>query len=164
MKAIVYTTGTGSTKRYAGYLSEKTGLPAMPLKEAVKKLPSGTAILYMGWVMAGGIQGYAAAARRFGTGAVCAVGMSPAGTQDDRLREKNAVPGDVPLFTLQGNLCIDRLHGLYRLMMKIMIRALEKKKDRTPDEEEILQTMCGGADHVHAENLSGLLDWYKRTE
>ena len=36
MKAIIYTSNTGSTERYARLLAEQTGLPACSLTEAVK--------------------------------------------------------------------------------------------------------------------------------
>ena len=50
-------------------------------------------------------------------------------------------------------------------MMEIMVKTagkgLAKKKDRTPDEDDMLDMMmrCGG-ERVKAENLSAVLDWY----
>ena len=73
MKAIVYTTNTGSSERYARLLSERTGLPVCSLDEAKRRLPTGAEILYFGWIMAGGIKGYAKAAKRYRVRAVCAV-------------------------------------------------------------------------------------------
>ena len=46
-----------------------------PLKEAAA-LPRGTAVIYLGWLCAGGIKGLKGARRRFRTAAVCAVGMA----------------------------------------------------------------------------------------
>ena len=73
--AIVYTSQTGFTARYAALLAERTGLPCRPLKEAAA-LPRGTAVIYLGWLCAGGIKGLKGARRRFRTAAVCAVGMA----------------------------------------------------------------------------------------
>ena len=42
MKAIVYTSQTGHTQRYAQMLSERTGVPAWSAKEAKEKLQRGT--------------------------------------------------------------------------------------------------------------------------
>ena len=87
--AIVYTSQTGFTARYAALLAERTGLPCRPLKEAAA-LPRGTAVIYLGWLCAGGIKGLKGARRRFRTAAVCAVGMAaeveeaPAETEADR--------------------------------------------------------------------------------
>ena len=44
--AIVYTSQTGFTARYAALLAERTGLPCRPLKEAAA-LPRGTAVIYL---------------------------------------------------------------------------------------------------------------------
>ena len=76
MKAIVYTSNTGSAKTYAEMLSAKIGLPVMPLTDAVTALDTGTEIIYFGWLMAGRVQGLAAAVKHFSVRAVCAVGMT----------------------------------------------------------------------------------------
>lgn len=48
MKAIVYTTQTGSTKRYAQMISEGTGLPVYSFKDSKKNVPVGADIVYLG--------------------------------------------------------------------------------------------------------------------
>ena len=60
MKAIIYTTQTGSTERYAKLLAHETGLPAYTLAEAKKAVLPGGSVIYLGWIMAGCIKGYAA--------------------------------------------------------------------------------------------------------
>ena len=62
MNAIIYTTNTGSTERYAKLLAHETALPVYSLKEANKKLFSGAEVIYLGWIMAGSVKGYTAAA------------------------------------------------------------------------------------------------------
>lgn len=108
MKTIIYTTNTGSAERYARLLSQETGLPACSLAEAKKKVPSGAEIIYLGWIMAGSVKGYADAAKRYQVRAVCAVGMGQTGTQTDEVRKKNRIPASIPLFTLQGNFDIKK--------------------------------------------------------
>lgn len=48
MDAIVYTSNTGSTKRYAELLSQMTGLPAFALGDAKDKLSANAGIIYLG--------------------------------------------------------------------------------------------------------------------
>ena len=164
MNAIIYTTNTGSTERYAKLLAQKTGLPAYSLAEAKKQVFAGAEVIYLGWIMAGSVKGYAEAAKRYWVRAVCAVGMGQTGTQTDSVRKKSAVPANIPLFTLQGNFDVKKLHGIYRPMMEIMVKtagkALAKKKDRTPAEDDMLDMMRCGGERVKAENLSAVLDWY----
>lgn len=75
MNAIVYTSNTGSAERYAKLLAHETALPAYSLAEAEGALAAGAEIIYLGWVMASTVKGYAAAARRYRVRAVCGVGM-----------------------------------------------------------------------------------------
>ena len=164
MNTIIYTTNTGSTEHYAKLLAQKIGLPVYSLAEAKKRVFAGAEVIYLGWIMAGSVKGYAEAAKRYRVCAVCAVGMGQTGTQTDSVRKKSAVPADIPLFTLQGNFDVKKLHGVYRLMMEIRVKTagkgLAEKKDRTPEEDDMLDMMRCGGERVKAENLSAVLDWY----
>ena len=55
MNAIIYTTNTGSTERYAKLLAQKTGLPVYSLAEAKKRVFAGAEVIYLGWIMAGSV-------------------------------------------------------------------------------------------------------------
>ena len=164
MNAIIYTTNTGSTERYAKLLAQETGLPAYSLADAKDAVSEGAEVIYLGWISAGAVKGYAKAAKRYHIRAVCGVGMGQTGTQTDSVRKKSAISADIPLFTLQGNFDVKKLHGVYRLMMEIMVKTagkgLAEKKDRTPDEDDMLDMMLHGGERVKEENLGAVLDWY----
>ena len=76
VEAIVYTSNTGSAAQYAERLAKETGLAAYSLDEARGKVPADSEVIYLGWVMASTVKGYAAAAKRYIVRAVCAVGMA----------------------------------------------------------------------------------------
>ncbi len=164
MEAIVYTSNTGSTARYAKLLGHELGIPVYSAAEAKKTLPAGTGIIYLGWIMAGKVKGYPDAAKKYKLLAVCAVGMGQTGTQRKEIREKNGVRGKIPVFTLQGNFDVKKLRGMYRMMMDIMVKtagkALENKTDRSPEEEDMLDMMLHGGERVRVENLKDVTDWY----
>lgn len=162
LQAIVYTSNAGSAARYARMLAQATGLPVCALAEARRGLAQGAEIIYVGWIMASCVKGYAAAAKRFCVRAVC--GMAQTGTQIGGARQKTRVPAENPLFTLQGNFDLRRLRGAYRLLMRMMVRALEKKKDRTAEENSMLAMLCDGVDSVDARNLAAVLEWYGKYE
>ena len=82
MKAIVYTSQTGHTQRYAQMLAERTGVPAYSLKEAGKSLRRGEEIFYMGWLMAGTVKGLQSAMDRYTIRGAAIVGVSPQGNGD----------------------------------------------------------------------------------
>ena len=162
MDAIIYTTNTGSAERYARLLAQETGLPVYSFAEAKKQVFSKEKIIYLGWIMAGSVKGYAEAARRYRVCAVCGVGMGQTGTQIESVRKKSAIPADIPLFTLQGDFNVKKLHGIYRPMMEIMVKTMGKslaeKADRTSEEDDMLDMMLHGGERVKAENLSAVLD------
>lgn len=163
MKAIVYTSNTGSTAYYAKMLSQKIAIPVYSMEEAIKKVESGSEILYLGWIMAGKIKGYEKAAKKYKIKAVCGVGMGKTGTQLAELREKNKIPETTQLFTLQGNFDMKKLRGAYKMMMNIMVKtagkALANKQDRTPEEDDMLDMMVNGIKRVNSENLNEVLWW-----
>lgn len=166
--SIVYTSNTGFTREYALLLGQKTGLPVYSLKEAGKKLASGNVILYLGWLMAGKVQGYAKAAERYHVAAVCGVGMGETGSQLEDVRKTNALPEDLPVFTLQGGFDMKKLRGIYALMMKLMAKTVGKKlaekTDRTPQEEDMLELMVHGGSRVRQEHLLSVVEWYRNAE
>ena len=166
MEAIIYTSNTGSAEQYAKMLAEETGLSVFSMEEAKSKVEEGSEIIYLGWIMAAQVKDYNKAAKKYKIRAVCAVGMEKTGTRTEEIRKKTFVPAEVPLFTLQGNFNVKKLHGFYRLMMKMMVKMVTKqlgaKTDRTQRENEMLEIMLHGGENVRKENLAEVLDWYKR--
>lgn len=164
MDAIIYTTNSGSTEHYAKLLAHETGLPVYSLSEAKKAVCRNSEIIYLGWIMAGVVKGYAQAAKLYNIRAVCGVGMGQTGAQTANVREKTHIPADIPLFTLQGNFDVKKLHGIYRPMMALMVKtaggSLSKKENRTPEEDDMLDMMLHGGQRVKFDNLKAVLDWY----
>ena len=165
MKAIVYTSNTGSAKAYAEMLGAQTGLTVLPFPDAVTALGAGEEIIYIGWLMAGTVVNLAKAKKRFSVRAVLAVGMTSSGEMEDSVRRRNAIGADTPLFLAQGAYDKTKLHGMYRFAMKLVGAALEKKisakADRNDEEELILKMLREGGSGVSEEKLGGLLAWYR---
>lgn len=164
--AILYQSNTGYTRQYALMLGEKTGLPVYSLDEAEEKLPRWNPVIFLGWLMAGKVQGYARAARCYHVEAVCGVGMGAAGSQLEDVRRANAFPAQLPVFTLQGGFDMERLHGIYGLMMRLMGRVvgqkLARKAERTPEEEDMLTLFTQGGSRVSEQQLDGVCAWYQQ--
>lgn len=166
MKAIVYTTNTGNTEKYAKLLGNQIELPVYSLGDAKKILKKDTPIIYLGWIMASGIKGYKEAEKFFSIRMVCAVGMGATGTQLQEIRDKNQIPLSTEVFTLQGGFDMKKLRGVNRLMMCMMVKAagkaLAEKTDRTSEENDMLELMIHGGSRVSLENLSEPVKWYEQ--
>ena len=128
MNAIVYTSNTGFTARYAQMLGQKTGLPVLELKKACKELKRGTPIIYMGWLFASSVKGYRKAAEQFQVDALCGVGLCETGTLLDDVRKVNDVPAGMPVFTLQGGMDHSKLRGFHKFMIKMLIKMMKRAK------------------------------------
>ncbi len=161
--SIVYTSNTGYTAEYARLLGKKLGLQACALENAPLSPPAG-GIIYMGWLMAGKVQGYKKAARKYRICAVCGIGMGASGSQLHDVRKANRIPDGIPIFTLQGGFDIARLTGVYKFMMTIMAKtagkALARKQNRTPDDDDMLALLSHGGNRVDEKNLAPVLAWY----
>lgn len=165
IKAIVYTSNTGTTKEYAELLGQQINMPVHSLDDANRVLERGSGIIYMGWLMAGGIKGYKDAEKSFDVQMVCAVGMGATGTQLQEVREKNQIPESTAVFTLQGGFDMGKLRGVYKMMMKMVIKTMGKelanKQDKTPEEKDMLDLIVNGGSRVCPENLAEPLRWYE---
>lgn len=159
--AIVYTSQTGHTRRYALLLGEQLGLSVYALDEACAKLSDGSPVLYLGWLHASHVKGYRAAARRFVLCAVCGVGLYDTGALNAEVRKATSIPESVPLFTLQGGMDRGRLKGVDKLMMAMLTRALAAQKQRSAQDERMLELLGKDASYVRPENLAAVLQWYR---
>lgn len=162
-KAIVYTSHTGHAREYACMLGEKTALPVYSLEEAVSALPGRSRVLYLGWINASHVQGFSRAAKHFSVCAVCGVGLCDTGTMLTEVRKATSIPAEIPLFTLQGGLDRGKLKGIHKLLISMLTRSLASQKQRTEQDDRMLQLLSRDASYVSEENLTEVLDWYGRS-
>lgn len=169
MKAIVYTSQTGFTRRYAEMLAAQTGLPAYDAKTAKGQLPRGSEIFYMGWLLAGEVKGLKAAMGRYTVRGVAMVGVSPQGNGElwTEARINGGASDDGGrIFYLRGGYAPEKLGGLYRLMMghmaKTVIRQVEAKgAGATAEEREMAEVFRSGGDYVQEEALEEIAAWIR---
>ncbi len=156
MVSIVYVSNTGSCERYAQMLSDKTGYPCYSLSDSDAAV--GGDVIFIGWVMAGAVQGLSEARVKFGTlKAVVAVGMMKSESQDATLKEKNSI--SEPFFSLIGAFNIKKLSGMYKMMMGMMVKMLKSKLKETndPKAQEAVKMFDEGFDMVSEENLEEII-------
>ena len=156
MVSIVYVTNTGSSKRYAEMLSEKTGYPCYAMSDSDAAV--GTDVVFISWVMAGTIQGLSEARVKFGTlKVVVAVGMMKSESQDAAIKEKNDI--SEAFFSLAGAFDMKKLSGMYKMMMGMMVKMIKAKLKESddPKAKEVVEKFEEGFDMVSEENLSEIL-------
>lgn len=161
LTAIVYTSNTGHTRQYALLLGGQIGLPVYSLEEANSHLSGGSPVIYLGWIHASHVKGYSAAARRFAVCAVCGVGLCDTGTLISEVRKATAIAEDIPLFTLQGGIDRSRLKGMDKLMISLLAKGLAAQKQRSVQDERMLELLSKDESYVSPENLAEVVQWYK---
>ena len=162
---IVYKSNTGFTKEYAEMLAKAEKMKIYALDEAAGKVEKDAAVLYMGPLMAGRIEGLETAMKSFDLKAVCGVGMSPALPQVmETICKANRLP-QAPLFYLQGGWAPKKVGWLKRRMVYMVTRdtrkKLENKLRRTPEEQANLDMLTKGGSFVAYRNLEEIRAWLK---
>lgn len=161
-EAIVYTSNTGHTARYAEILSTKTGLPFYTIEEAKGQLKKHTPVIFMGWLFASRVKGYKKAAKRYDICAVCGVGLCPTGQLLQEVRTAAKIPDAIPLFTVQGGMDYPKLKGIHKFMIDILVKNLKKKNSSDPGEKAMLALVEHGGNFVNKKNLADVIRWYDK--
>lgn len=170
MKAIVYTSQTGHTQRYAQMLAERTGVPGIQPEGGRKELAAGRGDLLHG--LADGRHGEGPPERHgplYHPGAAI-VGVSPQGNGD--LWTEARINGGYSdsggrLFYLQGGYAPEKLGFFYRMMMKPMagsvVRQVQARGEAATDQERrMAEIFQHGGDFVREEALDEIVRWFRR--
>lgn len=160
MKAIVFTSETGHTAAYANILGQQTGLPVIELSQAMKVLPKGTPVAFMGWLFASYVKDYQKAAKHFDIRCVCAVGLCDTGAMLQEVRKAISLPQETPLFTLQGGMDHSKLRGINKFMIGMLLKMLQKNKNPSEDDLRMLELVKYGGYFVCPENTQAFMEWY----
>ena len=158
IKAIVYTTTTGTTEWYAKRLGEERKLPVFTLKEAERELEKGAEIVDLGCIRANMISGLNKAKENYSPGLIVGVGLTESGKNDEEVRKANNIDSSLPLFTLQGGYYPTKLHGISKLILSLVVKSqrksLEAKEIRTEEEERMLSILRNGGERQDEEGLA----------
>lgn len=149
ISAIIYSSTTGSSKKYAEKLSAALHVPAFDAKKVYT--PKGREVIYVGWLFAGKVVGLEKAMKDYDVVAVVQVGMADNSAAEATCREKNGLPADITVFSLQGHFDLRALPLPLRLIMKIKnkeiaqrLNAKAAKGALTPAEQACLKMAENG--------------------
>ena len=141
---IVYNSNTGTTEKYAKALAEKLECEAVPFSADME---TDEEVIFMSWVQMGEIVLLSEARAKFNIRAVVAVGvMSLSDESKKELIEKNAVAE--PFVLLPGAFFINKLSGMYKMVMKMALSMMKGKAKKSDDPKDMkaLEAMENGID------------------
>lgn len=156
---VVYISKTGYTEAYAKKIGEVLSCPIKSLKEVTtQQLSSYDRVIYGGWIMAGRISGYdKIAAMSPKNPVIFAVGMTkPSEELTEKIKADNNL-GSMPFFYFPGGYRPKKLNFLYRGMLGMIRKSIEKKPDKTEDDLYALE-VYGGADKTDFVAIKALTD------
>ncbi len=165
ISAVVYCSNTGHTKHYAQMFAEKTGLPLYDGAQAQKALPRDARIVFFGWLLSGKIQGFEKAWTKFDVAAACSVGLYPDSERFRAYVERNNILIDTQYFHLRGGIAPEKLRGMPRVTMGVIMRSIRARKkqgkDVTQEELAMLEAYDTAADFVEENALLPVYEWYE---
>lgn len=156
---IIYTSQTGFTKKYAGWIAERVNADLLELKEAQKKgadfFEDYDAIVYGGWAMAGTVFKSKwffdkASGWKDKRLAIFCVGGSPNENPDVEVMLKRLLTDDqkqyIVAFYCQGGFCYEKMNTASKLAMKMFVGSLKKKKDATEEQKKMAEMISSSYD------------------
>lgn len=157
MKTIViYNSQTGFTKQYAQWIAEATGADCLALADAKKKnLDAYEAIIFGGWACAGSISKLSWFKSNIDKWAdkkliVFCVGASPLESPDvESALNRNFNESElkkVSVFYCPGGLNYEKMHAPSKLAMKMLVKTLKAKKNKTAEDEEMIKMISASYD------------------
>ena len=170
MKTIViYNSQTGFTKRYAQWIAEKTNGECVEFSKAKKMELSGyDAIVFGGWAFAGSISKLKWFKKNISKWsdkklAVFCCGASPIENPEiERDLPKNFTEEELKIvrwFYCPGGLDYDKMPVTSKTMMKMFVKSLDAKKDKTEKDIEQIRMMSSSYDISDIKYIEPILDY-----
>ncbi len=153
---VIYNSQTGFTKRYAEWIAEATGADCLELSAAKKKdLTAYEAIVFGGWACAGGISKigwFKGNIDKWADKKLIAfcVGGSPIENPEiEAALNQNFNESErkrVKTFYCPGGFNYEKMSAPSKLMMKMFIKMLKAKKDKTEAEQVMVKMISSSYD------------------
>lgn len=154
--AIIYNSQTGFTKQYAKWIAKSAGADCIELSVAKKKdLTSYDAIIFGSWACAGSISKISWFKGNIDRWAdkkliVFCVGGSPIDNPEIEIAFKQIFNESerkkVKIFYCPGGFNYEKMSVPSKLMMKMFVKTLKAKKDKTKEEQVMLKMISSSYD------------------
>lgn len=173
MKTIViYSSQTGFTKRYAEWIADAARADCLELSAAKKKdLTAYEAIVFGGWACAGSISKISWFKGNIDKWAdkkliAFCVGGSPIDSPEiDTALKRNFSETEqkkVRTFYCPGGFNYEKMTAPSKLMMKLFIKMLKAKKDKTPEEQVMIKMISSSYDISNKKYIEPILQYLKQ--
>lgn len=169
---VIYNSQTGFTKRYAEWIAEAAGADCLELSAAKKKdLTAYEAIVFGSWACAGSISKvnwFKGSIDKWADKKLIAfcVGGSPIDNPEIDIALKQifneSTSKKVNVFYCPGGFNYEKMSASSKLMMKMFVKMLNAKKDKTEAEQEMIQLISKSYDISDKKYIKPILECLER--
>lgn len=169
---VIYNSQTGFTKRYAEWIAEETGADCLELSVAKKKdLSIYETIIFGGWACAGSISKigwFKSNIDKWADKKLIAfcVGGSPIDNPNiETALEQNFNESErkkVKTFYCPGGFNYEKMSVPSKLMMKMFVKTLKAKKDKTEEEQIMVKMISSSYDISDKKYIEPILQYLKK--
>lgn len=169
---VVYSSQTGFTKRYAQWIAQEAGADCLALSDAKKKdLAAYEAIIFGSWACAGGISKISWFKGNMDKWAdkkliVFCVGASPMDNPEIDIALKRifneSEQKKVKTFYCPGGFNYEKMSAPSKLMMKLFLKTLKAKKDKTEEEQIMIKMISSSYDISDKKYIEPILQYLKK--
>lgn len=171
---VIFNSQTGFTKRYANWISEALGCECMELGDAKNtNFDNYDTIIFGGWACAGRVSKLKWLKNNMKKWvgknlAVYCVGGSPIENPDIEKEMNNWLTEEertkVKIFYCPGGFAYDKMPTPSKLMMKLFIRTLKNKKDKTEEEKIMIEMISKSYDISDRKYIEPIVEWVNSTD
>lgn len=165
---VIYNSQTGFTKRYAEWIAEATGADCLELSAAKRKsMDTYEAIVFGSWACAGSIsklKWFKSNLDKWSDKRLIAfcVGGSPIDNPEIEQALKQNFMKNVRIFYCPGGFNYEKMSVSSKLMMKMFIKMLNAKKNKTEAEQEMIKMISTSYDISDKKYIEPILEYLKR--
>jgi len=163
--AIIYKSKTGYTKKYAQWLSERTGGDLLTGNINADNLKKYDTIIYGGGLYAGKINGIKLITKNYNVLKdkkiiVYCVCLSPSKQEViDKLRKDNFKDDmNINFFMLRGGFDYSKCTSIDKFLMNILKAVIKNKKEKDAEEKSMLAAFEKPIDMTNIKNIEPILD------
>lgn len=165
---VIYNSQTGFTKRYAEWIAEATGADCLELAAAKRKsMDTYEVIVFGSWACAGSIsklKWFKSNLDKWSDKRLIAfcVGGSPIDNPEIEQALKQNFMKNVRIFYCPGGFNYEKMSVSSKLMMKMFIKMLNAKKNKTEAEQEMIKMISTSYDISDKKYIEPILEYLKR--
>ena len=167
---IAYSSMYGASAYYAELLADELGIAAKNLSNTDNIIEDADLLIYFGGLYAGTINGLKKAASHLPDDSMlilCTVGLADPGkdkTRDEimELSKKLLQGRTYRVFMLRGDMDYSRLTIKHKAMMWALVNFLKSKKNRTEEDEALIETYGGKLDFKNPDAIRPIAEFVRK--